>query len=604
MKNTIFKKALSLFLSVLMIASVLSLTVGAADCTHANISGWQTSQAKHWKECTDCHETVEEENHIPDSTWTYDDDYHWVTCTKCGYGPLKKARHSYGTDGYCVICHRHNHGSNFTWQYNDTEHYKVCNVCGATFDRATHKKIETWLTDENTHWQACECGKKYPAAHSYGDDCKCDTCGYYKHVAPATYSKDKTYHWKLCTECGYIIELKKHEYENGVCKDCGYNPSVPQHFDGQVDWVWKKTSTEHWHSCSNAACTTKHYQGAHDLDKYGKCKVCDYKNGPSCTPTCPNHPSFPAYPNCPICPIIPSNPTCPNHPSFPAYPNCPICPIIPSNPTCPIYPGCIVRPNRSYVISVSGNVGGTLSPAGNAVIVAGESMTYNFTPKDGFGIAKVIVDGVNIGKVSSYTFRNITANHTLQVVFEKLKMPFLDVYTADWYYDDVLYVWNNDIMQGTAYTTFDPNGDITRAMIVTMLWRLEGEPTSTGMQFNDVASGSYYANAVRWAAKNGIVCGYGDNTFKPNQNITREELATILYRYLEFKGEGFVGSWSYRLPYEDASDISDWAIKPVSFLAMKNIIVTDSATKLNPDVDATRAETAVCIHRICEFLNG
>ena len=231
-------------------------------------------------------------------------------------------------------------------------------------------------------------------------------------------------------------------------------------------------------------------------------------------------------------------------------------------------------------------------------------MTYNFTPKDGFGIAKVIVDGVNIGKVSSYTFRNITANHTLQVVFEKLKMPFLDVYTADWYYDDVLYVWNNDIMQGTAYTTFDPNGDITRAMIVTMLWRLEGEPTSTGMQFNDVASGSYYANAVRWAAKNGIVCGYGDNTFKPNQNITREELATILYRYLEFKGEGFVGSWSYRLPYEDASDISDWAIKPVSFLAMKNIIVTDSATKLNPDVDATRAETAVCIHRICEFLNG
>ena len=229
-------------------------------------------------------------------------------------------------------------------------------------------------------------------------------------------------------------------------------------------------------------------------------------------------------------------------------------------------------------------------------------MTYKFTPNDGYVISKVIVDGKDVGRVSSYTFSNVKANHTLRVVFEKMNMPFLDVYSTDWYYEDVMYVYNNKIMQGTSYTEFSPKENITRAMIVTMLWRLEGSPASVGAQFKDVKADSYYADAVRWAAKNGIVMGDDVGTFRPNDNITREELAAIIYRYAKFHGEGFVGTWAFKLPYTDLANISSWALEAVSYLAMKNIIVTDSSVKLNPAVDASRAEAAVVLHRLCEFL--
>ena len=296
-------------------------------------------------------------------------------------------------------------------------------------------------------------------------------------------------------------------------------------------------------------------------------------------------------------------PSCkPTTPVFPSVPVCPGTTVCPGLPTCPGTPNCVVNTGKSFVIYATSNVGGIMSPAGSAVIACGKSMTYTFSPAEGFAISKVIVDGVNVGAPSSYTFKNVRSNHTIKVEFAKIKMPFLDVYTSDSYYKDVLYVWENDIMKGTTYTEFDPQGDITRAMIVTMLWRMEGCPASTGKLFSDVGSASYYADAVRWAAKNGIVCGYGDDTFRPNQNITREELAAILYRYLEFNGKGFVGAWAYKLGYKDSSAISDWAYEAVSYLTMKNVIVTESATVLNPGVDASRVEAAICIHRICELL--
>lgn len=304
-----------------------------------------------------------------------------------------------------------------------------------------------------------------------------------------------------------------------------------------------------------------------------------------------------------VYPGISVKPGCTVHPGCTTYPNCTVKPGCTIHPGCYSYPSCIVPSTKSYAIVASCNVGGTLDPAGTAIIAHGKSMTYKFTPNEGFAIAKVLVDGVNVGKVSSFTFKNVSSKHTLQVVFEKVKMPFLDVYTADWYYKDIVYVWQNDIMQGTSYTKFNPAGDITRGMIVTMLWRLEGEPNSTGRQFSDVGSGSYYADAVRWAANKGIVLGYGDNTFRPNQNITREQLATILYRYIEYKGKGFVGNWDYDLRYSDVSDISAWALEAVSYLTLKNIIVTENTSVLNPDADASRAEAAVCLHRLCEFLD-
>ena len=115
-------------------------------------------------------------------------------------------------------------------------------------------------------------------------------------------------------------------------------------------------------------------------------------------------------------------------------------------------------------------------------------------------------------------------------------LPFTDVREADWFYDDVVYAYENGLFSGTSDTTFSPNASMTRAMLVTVLYRLEGQPTVSGRSgFSDVKLNSYYEDAVTWAADNGIVNGTGATTFSPNANVTREQMAAILYRYAQYK---------------------------------------------------------------------
>ena len=180
---------------------------------------------------------------------------------------------------------------------------------------------------------------------------------------------------------------------------------------------------------------------------------------------------------------------------------------------------------------------------------------------------------------------------------------FSDTTIDFWWHDGIHYCLANGLMKGVSDTEFAPNGTTSRAMIVTILWRLEGEKVANyAMSFSDVAEDMWYTEPIRWAASEGIVLGYDDGTYKPDKAITREELAAILYRYAQKKGEGFVGESMFLMPFEDLSEISDWASEAVRWCFMKGIILGRTETTFVPKATATRAEAATMMQRFCQNL--
>lgn len=176
-------------------------------------------------------------------------------------------------------------------------------------------------------------------------------------------------------------------------------------------------------------------------------------------------------------------------------------------------------------------------------------------------------------------------------------MNFTDVRSSDWYYNAVAYVYSNRIMAGTSDTKFEPNAKLTRGMVVTMLWRMEGEPSVTTNSFADVKdTTAWYYQAVSWAAKNGIVNGVTATTFAPNTNITREQLAAILYRYADYKGKDTAATKALT-GYPDASSVSAYATTAMRWAVTKGIISGDASGRLNPGGNATRAEAATMFQR-------
>ena len=175
---------------------------------------------------------------------------------------------------------------------------------------------------------------------------------------------------------------------------------------------------------------------------------------------------------------------------------------------------------------------------------------------------------------------------------------FNDLDKTSWYHDGVHWALENGIMNGYGDGKFAPSDTTSRAMIVTMLHRIEGEPTADyDMGFTDVESGNWYTEAIRWAAANGIVTGYGNGKFGPNDVLTREQLAAILYRYAKIKGQGFTGMWAFPLNFDDAADVSDWAYEPMCWMTMQGVIQGTGSSKLSPKGSATRAQVATMLMR-------
>ena len=178
---------------------------------------------------------------------------------------------------------------------------------------------------------------------------------------------------------------------------------------------------------------------------------------------------------------------------------------------------------------------------------------------------------------------------------------FNDVSANDWFASAVDYVTGKGMMNGTADNTFSPKANTTRGMVVTVLYRLENQPSTSAASFTDVASGAYYANAVAWANANGIVSGYGSGKFGPNDKVTREQLAAILYRYAQYKKyDVSVGEDTNILSYDDAQSISSYAIPAIQWACGAGVVTGKSGSKLDPKGNATRAEVAAMLMRFCE----
>ena len=210
--------------------------------------------------------------------------------------------------------------------------------------------------------------------------------------------------------------------------------------------------------------------------------------------------------------------------------------------------------------------------------------------------------GQCIKKNDALFVRVETTHLSTFVVMRDAALPFTDVADTAWYADAVQYVYENGLMTGVSESEFAPDGTATRGQIVTILWRLAGSPVvNYAMRYADVDEGAWYGEAVRWAASTGVVTGYSESSFGPNDAITREQFAAILYRYVKTQGQGFTGMWYFPLRYDDAASISSWADEAMHWCVMKGLLNGTSETALSPQLTATRAQLATILQRFCEL---
>lgn len=235
----------------------------------------------------------------------------------------------------------------------------------------------------------------------------------------------------------------------------------------------------------------------------------------------------------------------------------------------------------------------------------GSTIRLTVTPDEGYSLYSITVRAEN-GKLIDvsksggvYSFKMPASAVTVQASFVKgtMKLPFNDVSTYDWFYDAVMYAYSNGIMNGLDTNVFGPNETTTRAMLVTMLYRAVGEPAVSGSNtFRDVAANTWYTDAIIWASTNGIVTGVDDGLFNPNGAITREQLATILYRYAKYVGDDVSASASLA-GFTDAGSISDYAKDAMSWAVAAGLFEGRDNGKLEPTGTATRAEIATVFMR-------
>ena len=224
---------------------------------------------------------------------------------------------------------------------------------------------------------------------------------------------------------------------------------------------------------------------------------------------------------------------------------------------------------------------------------AGTKITVAATPDAGYELAYITVDGERISGVS---FTMPAHDVTVRVYFTGGALPFADVTEGAWYYDAVSYVYVNGLMDGVSASEFAPDANMTRAMLVTILWRLEGEPVVNYlMPFADVDGGAWYAEAVRWAASEGIVEGVSASEFAPDAEITREQLAAILWRYA-----GEPATAANLAAFTDAASVSAYAADATAWCVEQGIITGTTATTLAPQGAATRAQCAAMLMRFAE----
>jgi len=250
-----------------------------------------------------------------------------------------------------------------------------------------------------------------------------------------------------------------------------------------------------------------------------------------------------------------------------------------------------------YTIKATAGTGGSISPSGSVSVREGRDQTFTITPDKSYAVSNVKIDGKSIGAVKSYTFENVRRTHTIEVIFMKANGNpqtgvFVDVATGSYYEDAVDWAVENGITQGTDDTHFSPDGICTRAQAVTFLWRAAGspKPETRTMPFTDVPAGSYYYDAVLWTVENDITKGTSDTTFSPNMTCTRAQIVAFLWRSEKSPAAGTAN------PFADVKSAAYYA-DAVLWAAKKDITKGTTNTTFSPDADCTRSQIVTFLWR-------
>ena len=250
-----------------------------------------------------------------------------------------------------------------------------------------------------------------------------------------------------------------------------------------------------------------------------------------------------------------------------------------------------------YTIKATAGAGGSISPTGSVSVREGRDQTFTITPDKSYAVSNVKIDGKSIGAVKSYTFENVRRTHTIEVIFMKANGNpqtgvFVDVATGSYYEDAVDWAVENGITQGTDATHFAPDGICTRAQAVAFLWRAAGSPKlkTRTMPFTDVPADSYYYDAVLWAVENGIAKGTSDTTFSPNMTCTRAQIVAFLWRSEKSPAAGTANPFADVKSTAYYADAVLWAVK-------ENITRGTTNTTFSPDADCTRSQIVTFLWR-------
>ena len=622
-----------------------------ADNKYLKSAATCTAKAVYYKSCAICGEkgteTFEYGEKDPDnhtgvlSDWQHDGENHWKVYSCC-QAEAERAAHHGGTasctkKAVCTDCGRE-YGEmkahNFTAETTEEKYlksaatciakavyYKSCTVCGEkgteTFEYGNPLGHDygAWTSNDNgTHTRVCS----RDANHTETDDCHggtasctkkavCEDCkAEYGNLLPHDFTAEtaeekylksaatciaKAVYYKSCTVCGekgtetfeYGNPLG-HDYgawtsndngthtrvcsrdanhtetencsggeatctEQATCEFCGKKYGEPLGHTYKPEWITNEQ--RHWHVC--ARCDHIKDMGVH---RFGEWSIV---RRPTSTKTGERVRS------CTIC----------NYEETEELP----------------VTGGYVLPY--YKLTFETNGGSSLEPVvkiKGTVIDLAEYSAYRY----GYTFDGWYADEALTQRVTSVT---LDADKTVYAAWTRNRF-FEDVTIADWFYDDVMFVCGRGVMQGVSDTRFGPHLTATRAMMATILWRMEGSPAPTAeARFTDVRSGQWYSEAVAWTAQSGVYTGYADGSFRPNDSITREQLAAILYRYAKYKGvDVSVGEDTNILSYADAAEISDYAF-PAMQWACGAGVMQGSNGNLLPRGRATRAQIAAMLHR-------
>ena len=513
-----------------------------------------------------------------------------------------------------------------------------------------------WRKDGTSHWHECtddDCPNREEsindkAAHVYTDDADttCDTCGYERTITPPAHEhrygdwrKDGTNHWHECTDADCpnreesIKDKAAHVYTDDAdttCDTCGYERTItpPAHEHRYGDW--RKDGTNHWHECTDADCPNREEsikdKAAHvyDNDADTTCNTCGYER----TVTPPAHEHIVTFDGNGGTPSVGSMTT--TDQKLPSLPSA-------SRSGSYSFDGWYTEKSGGTKITTdtvfhanttvyahwtyTGGGGGGYNPpvtyytlrfeTGGGSDIPSVREAYNTY----IDLTKYVPTWRGHTFIGWYSERSLTNKVSGVYLTKDMTVyagwrvdenpgtganPFTDVSEKDWFYGDVMFVYENGLMLGTSKTLFSPHGTATRGMMATILWRMEGSPVPKGKNsFTDVEAGKWYADAITWTAENGIFAGYGKDKFGPDDPITREQLAAIFYRYADYKGYDLTVKGNLD-KFKDADKITDYAKTAMQWAVGSGLMKGKSGNLLDPQGTATRAEIAAMLHRFIE----